>query len=235
MYCLSVSSIAVCFACLTSSVPNLGLWKSSAESTQGFSFSGLQRTQELYPSSPNPIFSTSLNVGFSTKNEPSALSNKHFYWPMRETRADSYSASISKVPSEKKQEPSSAGCRLFGIEISSAVEATSPLAAVSGVGQDQPAASVDAESDQLSQPSHANKSDAPAASSEPSPHETQSRQVRSCTKVMRVIFACNTQYPLVDSGVINNWSSCRSSCKEWQLEGQWTWQGSMDMMIFTAS
>uniref|UniRef100_A0A0E0K153 Auxin response factor n=1 Tax=Oryza punctata TaxID=4537 RepID=A0A0E0K153_ORYPU len=142
------------------------------------------RTQELYPSSPNPIFSTSLNVGFSTKNEPSALTNKHFYWPMRETRADSYSASISKVPSEKKQEPSSAGCRLFGIEISSAVEATSPLPAVSGVGQDQPAASVDAESDQLSQPSHANKSDAPAASSEPSPHETQSRQVRSCTKVI---------------------------------------------------
>ncbi|BAF09051.1 auxin response factor 7 [Oryza sativa Japonica Group] len=164
--------------------PVFGLWKSSAESTQGFSFSGLQRTQELYPSSPNPIFSTSLNVGFSTKNEPSALSNKHFYWPMRETRANSYSASISKVPSEKKQEPSSAGCRLFGIEISSAVEATSPLAAVSGVGQDQPAASVDAESDQLSQPSHANKSDAPAASSEPSPHETQSRQVRSCTKVI---------------------------------------------------
>uniref|UniRef100_A0A0D9VH38 Auxin response factor n=1 Tax=Leersia perrieri TaxID=77586 RepID=A0A0D9VH38_9ORYZ len=143
-----------------------------------------KRTHELYPSSPNPIFSTPLNVGFNTKNEPSALTNKHFYWPMRETRADSYSASINKVPSEKKQEPSSAGCRLFGIEISSAVEATSPVPAVSVVGQEQPAASVDAESDQLSQPSQANKSDAPAASSEPSPHETQSRQVRSCTKVI---------------------------------------------------
>ncbi|KAL5207985.1 hypothetical protein ABZP36_032420 [Zizania latifolia] len=164
--------------------PAFGLWKSPSESTQGFSFSGLQRTQELYPSNPNSIFSTSLNVGFNTKNEPSALSNKHFYWPMRETRADSYSASISKVPSERKQEPSTAGCRLFGIEISSVVEATSPVLTVSGIGQDQPAASVDAESDQLSQPSHVNKSDAPAASSEPSPHETQSRQVRSCTKVI---------------------------------------------------
>ncbi|KAG8058992.1 hypothetical protein GUJ93_ZPchr0002g23481 [Zizania palustris] len=164
--------------------PSFGLWKSPSESTQGFSFSGLQRTQELYPSNPNSIFSTALNVGFNTKNEPSALSNKQFYWPMRETRADSYSASISKVPSERKQEPSTAGCRLFGIEISSAVEATSPVLTVSGIGQDQPAASVDAESDQLSQPSHANKSDAPVASSEPSPHETQSRQVRSCTKVI---------------------------------------------------
>lgn len=103
---------------------------------------------------------------------------------MRDTRADSYSASINEVPSGRKQEPTTAGCRLFGIEISSAVEATSPMVAVSGVCQEQPAASFDAESDQLSQPSHVNKSDASAASSDRSPYETQARQVRSCTKVI---------------------------------------------------
>ncbi|XP_062219329.1 auxin response factor 7-like [Phragmites australis] len=162
--------------------PVFGLWKSPAEPTQAFSFSGLQRTQERYPSNPNSIFSSPMNVGFNSRNECSTLTSNHFYWPMQDTRADPYSASINKVPPERKQEPSTAGCRLFGIEISSA---TSPVVTVASVGQDQPpAASVDVESDQLSQPSHANKADAPAASSERSPHETESRQVRSCTKVI---------------------------------------------------
>ncbi|KAK3158199.1 hypothetical protein QOZ80_2AG0134080 [Eleusine coracana subsp. coracana] len=111
--------------------PVFGLWKSPAESTQAFSFSGLQRTQELYPS----IFSPSSNVGFSAKNECSTLTNNHFYWPLRDTRADSYSVSINNVPFEKKQEPATSGCRLF-------------------------------------------------ATSERSPYETESRQVRSCTKVI---------------------------------------------------
>ncbi|XP_062223079.1 auxin response factor 7-like [Phragmites australis] len=162
--------------------PVFGLWKSPAEPTQAFSFSGLQRTQELYHSNPNAIFSSPMNVGFNPKNEYSTPINNHFYWPMRDTRADSYSATINKVPSERKQEPATAGCRLFGIEISSVL---SPVVTVASVGQDQPpAASVDAESDQLSQPSHANKTDVPAASSERSHHETESRQVRSCTKVI---------------------------------------------------
>ena len=101
---------------------------------------------------------------------------------MRETRTESYSASINKAPTEKKQESATSGCRLFGIEIGSAV---SPVVTVASVGQDQPPAlSADVESDQLSQPSHANKTDAPAASSERSPNETESRQVRSCTKVI---------------------------------------------------
>ncbi|KAL6899230.1 hypothetical protein ACP4OV_005888 [Aristida adscensionis] len=159
--------------------PVFGLWKSPPEATQAFSFSGLQRAQELYPS--NSIFSSSMNVGFNSKNEHSTPTNNQFYWPMRDMRADSYSANINKIQSERKQEPATAGCRLFGIELSSA---TSPVVTVASVGQDQPAASVDVESDQLSQPSHANKSDAPAASSERFPHETESRQVRSCTKVI---------------------------------------------------
>lgn len=160
----------------------LGFWKSPAEPAQAFSFSGLQRTQELYHSNPNSIFSSSLNVGLNSKNEHSTLNNNHLYWPMRETRTEFYSASTNKALPEKKQESATAGCRLFGIEIGSSV---SPVVTVASVGQDQPPAlSVDGESDQLSQPSHANKTDAPAASSERSPHETESRQVRSCTKVI---------------------------------------------------
>jgi auxin response factor len=131
---------------------------------------------------------------------------------MRDTRVDSFYASINKVPSGRKQEPTTAGCRLFGIEIGSAVEATSPAVAVSGVCQEQPAASVDVESDQLSQPSHVNKSDAPAASSDHSPYETQSRQVRSCTKVRMdyyLSFLGDVQSPMVDGGVTKYCSSCR--------------------------
>ncbi|PUZ76116.1 hypothetical protein GQ55_1G264300 [Panicum hallii var. hallii] len=162
--------------------PAFGFWKSPAEATHSFSFSGLQRTQELYHSNPNSIFSSSLNVGFHSKNERSTPTNNHLYWPIRDTRTESYSASINKLPPERKQESAIAGCRLFGIEISNAV---SPLVTVASVGQGQPpAVSVDVESDQLSQPSQANKTDAPAASSERSPHETESRQVRSCTKVI---------------------------------------------------
>ncbi|CAN6232073.1 unnamed protein product [Urochloa humidicola] len=159
-----------------------GFWKSTAEPSHAFSFSGLQRTQELYHSNPNSIFSSPLNVGFNSKNERSTPTNNHLYWPIRDARTESYSASINKPPPERKQESATAGCRLFGIEIGNAV---SPVVTVASVGQDQPpAVSVDVESDQLSQPSHANKTDAPAASSERSPHETESRQVRSCTKVI---------------------------------------------------
>lgn len=162
--------------------PAFGFWKSPAEPTHAFSFSGLQRTQELYHSNPNSIFSSPLNEGFNSKNERSTPTNNHLYWPVRDMRTESYSASINKPPPERKQESVTAGCRLFGIEISNAV---SPVVTAASVGQDQPpAVSVDVESDQLSQPSHANKTDAPAASSERSPHETESRQVRSCTKVI---------------------------------------------------
>nr|CAB3450058.1 unnamed protein product [Digitaria exilis] len=120
--------------------------------------------------------------GFNSKNERSTPTNNHLYWPIHDMRTESYSASINKAPPERKQESATAGCRLFGIEIGSAV---SPVVTVASVAQDQPpAVSVDVESDQLSQPSHANKTDAPAASSERSPHETESRQVRSCTKVI---------------------------------------------------
>lgn len=159
-----------------------GLWKPPSEAAQTLSFSEPQRAREIFPSIPASIFSASSHVEFNSKNEPSILSNQ-FYWSMRDSKTDSFSASTNKARVERKQEPTTVGCRLFGIEISSAVEEALPAATVSGVGYDQTALSVDVDSDQISQPSNGNKSDAPGTSSERSPLESQSRQVRSCTKV----------------------------------------------------
>ncbi|CAA6660184.1 unnamed protein product [Spirodela intermedia] len=93
---------------------------------------------------------------------------------------------------ERKPETGN-GCRLFGIQLveASVAEETSTLAAVP-VGAGGPMAlDAAAESDQLSQPSNATAYDVPARSSgDPdksclrSQHETQSRPIRSCTKVL---------------------------------------------------
>lgn len=161
----------------------LGLWKSPTESSRTLSFSEPQRARELFPSIPTSTFSSSSNVSFNSKNEPSMLTSQ-FYWSARDTRADSCAASTNTVIVEKKQEPSSGGCRLFGIDICSAEEEVLPVVTAPGVGYEQTAASVELNSDKLSQPSDVNNSDAPAASCERSPLESQSRQVRSCTKVI---------------------------------------------------
>ncbi|KAK1683295.1 hypothetical protein QYE76_044143 [Lolium multiflorum] len=148
--------------------PKFGLWKSPTEPSQTLSFSEPQR--ELFPTS---IFSSSSNVAFN-----------QFYWPARESREDSYAGSTNKVTVERKLEPTTGGCRLFGIEIRSAVEEKQPVVTFSGDDYDQMAASVDVDSAELSQPSNVNNSNAQAASSERALLETQSRQVRSCTKVI---------------------------------------------------
>ncbi|XP_073115853.1 auxin response factor 7 isoform X1 [Elaeis guineensis] len=170
-----------------------GLWKSPVESTQTFSFSGLQRGRELYPSSS--LFSSTSKTGsivFNGNMGPSAVTCRSEYWPVRaDTQTESFSASINRETCEKKQDTGT-GCRLFGIQLieGSVVEETSLPANISaGIGEDQPVTSVDADSDRQSQPSTINRCDAPAVSSEPeksclrSPQETQSRQPRSCTKV----------------------------------------------------
>jgi auxin response factor len=160
-----------------------GLWKSPTDSARTLSFSDSQRARELFPSIPTSTFSSSSNVNFNSKNEPSML-NSQFYWSARDTRADSCAASTNAVIVEKKQEQNSGGCRLFGIDICSAEEEVLPVVTASALGYDQTAASVELNSDKLSQPSDVNNSDAPGASSERSPPESQSRQVRSCTKVI---------------------------------------------------
>lgn len=161
----------------------LGLWKSPTDSARTLSFAEPQHVRELFPSIPSSAFSSSSNVSFNSKNEPFML-NSQFYWSARDTRADSCAASTNTVVVEKKQEPSSGGCRLFGIDICSAEEEVLPVVTTPGLGYDQTAASVELNSDKLSQPSDVNNSDAQAASSERSPLESQGRQMRSCTKVI---------------------------------------------------
>ncbi|XP_062225719.1 auxin response factor 9-like [Phragmites australis] len=170
-----------------SMVPELpsgfGLWKSPSETTRTLSFSDPQWARELFHSIPTSTFSSSSNAGLNSKNDSSMLNNQ-LYWSVRDSRTDSCAASTTKVTVEKKRESRSTGCRLFGIEICSAEGEALPVITAPGLGYDQTAASVDLNSDKLSQPSDINNSDAPAASSEPSPLESQSRQVRSCTKVI---------------------------------------------------
>ncbi|WOL02378.1 auxin response factor 7 [Canna indica] len=174
--------------------PVSGSWKSQAETTQMFCFSGSQRGQELY-SSPKPmsLFSSSkpTSIGFDTKNSSSAVANSRICWPVRtETPSDTLSASVNKESCDKKQEPSK-GCMLFGIQLiqNCGIEETSPVTTMSGVGVDHPVTSLEVDSERQSQPSNADRSDAPAVSSEPdksclrSSREMQNRQLRSCTKV----------------------------------------------------
>lgn len=119
--------------------------------------------------------------------------SSQFYWSARDARAESCAASTNTVIVEKKQEPSSGGCRLFGIDIRSAEEEILPVVTAPGVGYDQTAASAELNSDKLSQPSDVNNSDAPVASTERSPLESQSRQVRSCTKVIFYLTSFDSQ------------------------------------------
>ncbi|XP_065043198.1 auxin response factor 7-like isoform X1 [Musa acuminata AAA Group] len=173
----------------------VGSWKSQVETAQMFSFSGPQRGEEPYSSyKPACIFSSasqSGSIGFNASNAPSTAINSRLCWPiMTETQSDTFSASINREPCDRKQETSK-GCRLFGIQLieSSGMGEMSPVPTISGVGVDQPAISLEVDSDLQSRPSNIERSDAPADNSEPeklclrSSWETQSRQPRSCTKV----------------------------------------------------
>nr|QCI44193.1 ARF7 [Lilium hybrid cultivar] len=176
-----------------------GMWKSPVESTQTFSFSGLHRAQDSYPlpSPTSPFTSMSKrpkqgSIEFSGNTGPAAITNSPMYWPARaEAQTDPILASINREQCERKPETGN-GYRLFGIQLveSSNVAEAPPAATISGcVREDQPIASLDVGCDRHSQPSNLNVSDTPAVSSDPeksclrSPHETQSRQMRSCTKV----------------------------------------------------
>lgn len=176
--------------------PMFGRWKSPAEATQTFSFSGVHHGQDLYhSSSPSSLFSsasTGGSIAFNGNGTSSAITGNPVYWPIKAANQDElFSACINKESNERKQDTGNNGYKLFGIQLigSSAVEETSPVVAVSACAEDQPAPSQDVDSDRQSQPSYVNRSEAPAVSSEPeksclrSPQETQSRQLRSCTKV----------------------------------------------------
>ncbi|KAL5096239.1 hypothetical protein RYX36_000566 [Vicia faba] len=156
-----------------------GIWKSPVESPP-FPYRDSQHTRDLYPS---PRFSSTATsfLGFGG-NSPA--SNKSIYWSSRlENSTEPFSPIALKESGEKRQGTGS-GCRLFGIQLlenSNAEESLQAASLLRRVGDD--------ESDQHSEPSNVNRSDIPSVSCDAdksclrSPQESQSRQIRSCTKV----------------------------------------------------
>lgn len=170
-----------------------GIWKSSVESTS-FSYCDPQQGRGLYPS---PKFNSSATnfIGFSGNSSVGSPSNKSIYWSNRmENNLESISAIALKEAGEKRQGTGN-GCRLFGIQLleNSNAEGNLQTVTLSGrVGDDRSVPSLDAESDQHSEPSNANRSDIPSVSCDAeksclqSPQESQSKQIRSCTKVVLI-------------------------------------------------
>ncbi|XP_043719308.1 auxin response factor 1-like [Telopea speciosissima] len=180
----------------TPDISVFGMWKPNVEHPSTFSYSGLQNGRDQYPSPNSASHVSSVtkadSLGFSGINSQAAVSSNPMYWPNRaETPSESLTAIANRESGEKRPE-SSSGYRLFGIQLvgNPTLEETSPVVTLyGGVAEDRAAPSLDADSDQQSQPSNINRSDIPAVSSEPeksclrTPQETQSRQTRSCTKV----------------------------------------------------
>ncbi|XP_027915683.1 auxin response factor 1-like [Vigna unguiculata] len=165
-----------------------GMWKSPIESTT-FSCDP-QHRRGLYPS---PKFNPSATnfIGFSGNSFVGPPSNKSIYWSNRmENSLESISPIALKEAGEKRQDTGN-GCRLFGIQLleNSKAEGSLQTVNLSGrLGDDRFVPSLDAESDQQSEPSNANRCDIPSVSCDAekpclSPQELQSKQIRSCTKV----------------------------------------------------
>ncbi|KHN39693.1 Auxin response factor 1 [Glycine soja] len=165
-----------------------GVWKSPVESAP-FSYRDHQHGRDVYPSTNF----NSTATGFLGFGGNCSASNKSIYWSSRiENSTESFSPVAVKEFGEKRQGTAN-GCRLFGIQLhdnSNSNEESLPMVSLSGrVGDDGLLPSLDAESDQHSEPSNVNRSDFPSVSCDAeksclrSPQESQSRQIRSCTKV----------------------------------------------------
>ncbi|CAK9140432.1 unnamed protein product, partial [Ilex paraguariensis] len=167
----------------------LGLWKSQhVNSPSAFSYCDPLRGRDLYVS---PNFSSGTKASsfsYSENNSLPPISSKSTYWSNQlGTMAESFAPLANIEATEKRQ---ANRCRLFGIELldHSTIEETSAVVVSRAEVEDHPAPSMDTESDQHSEPSNINRSDIPS-SCEPersclqSTHESQSRQIRSCTKV----------------------------------------------------
>ncbi|QCD79710.1 auxin response factor [Vigna unguiculata] len=140
-----------------------GMWKSPIESTT-FSFDP-QHRRGLYPS---PKFNPSATnfIGFSGNSFVGPPSNKSIYWSNRmENSLESISPIALKEAGEKRQDTGN-GCRLFGIQLleNSKAEGSLQTVNLSGrLGDDRFVPSLDAESDQQSEPSNANRCDIPSS------------------------------------------------------------------------
>lgn len=166
-----------------------GMWKSPVDRPTAFSYCDPARGRDLYPS---PKLSSCTKGSTLSYNENSSLPPT-FWSNQVETITESFAPVLNRETGEKRQ---GSGYRLFGIELldHSTVEEPSPMVLNGEAMEDQPVASLDAESDQHSEPSNINRSGVPSVSCEPeksclrSPLDSQSRQIRSCTKVLRLGF-----------------------------------------------
>lgn len=178
----------------------LGEWKSQVESPSAFSYSDPQRGRDIYPSPKYNSASKVNSLCFTGNNSLAAVSGNSMFWSNRvDGVTESFSPVTNKDCGERRQGTGN-GCRLFGIQLleNSNVEESSPVVMVSGkLGDIRPISSFDAESDQHSEPSNVNRSDLPSGSCDAeksclrSPQESQSRQIRSCTKVVHVFLSLN--------------------------------------------
>ncbi|KAE8007887.1 hypothetical protein FH972_004446 [Carpinus fangiana] len=173
----------------TPDISVLGVWKSPVEVPSAFSYCESQRGRDFYPSSNFNSAAKGNSFSFSGNNSVAAVSSNSMYWPNRvEAVTESFSPVVNKESGEKRQGTGN-GCRLFGIQLldNSNMEETSPVVTMSRTpGDELPVQYLDTESDQHSEP---NRSDVPSVSCDAeksclrSPQESQSRQIRSCTKV----------------------------------------------------
>lgn len=166
-------------------LPALGMWKSPVDSPSSFSYYDPSRGRDLYPS---PKLSSAAKGLGQAENGSMPFSTKTMYWS-----SQSELCTESVAPASEKRPAN--GCRLFGIELHHAtIDENSlvpmPLAVMEdhmplAVMEDQPAPSLYVDSDQNSEPSYPipSVSCEPEKSSLRSTHESQSKQIRSCTKV----------------------------------------------------
>ncbi|KAF7802324.1 auxin response factor 1 [Senna tora] len=177
---------------LPSTVPDSslhGTWKSPVESSP-LSYCDSQG-RDMYP--PSKFNSTASNfLGFGGNSTLRAASNNSIYWSNRLENSTEYFSPIGLKESGEKKQGTGNGCRLFGIQLldNSNVEESLPIVTLSErVGDDRSVPCLDAEYDQHSEPSNVNRSCIPSVSCDAdksslqSPQESQSRQLRSCTKV----------------------------------------------------
>ncbi|CAE5962628.1 unnamed protein product [Arabidopsis arenosa] len=154
-----------------------GVWKSPADTPSSVPLFSPPAKAATFGHGGNKSFGVSIGSAFWPSNADSA--------------AESFASAFNNESTEKKQTNGNV-CRLFGFELVENVNVDEcfSAASVSGaVAVDQPVPSNEFDSGQQSEPLNINQSDIPSGSGDPeksslrSPQESQSRQIRSCTKV----------------------------------------------------
>lgn len=163
---------------MLSSVTADGVWKSPADNPSSV------------PLFSPPAKTAALGLG---GNKSFGVSIGSAFWPTHaDGAAESFASALNnESPTEKKQTNGNV-CRLFGFELveNMNVDECFSAASVSGaVAVDQPVPSNEFDSGQQSESLNINQANLPSGSGDHeksslrSPQESQSRQIRSCTKV----------------------------------------------------